>query len=144
MVMKSIPKIFALVCVLAIVFSMSACVFADTTDAGIGNSGAGGNDFNITFDNGNVNVSSGNTEFSDGQSGWTRLYQKYRTLILAFCGIGTLTLMGALGYNLTMMGVNADNANERSKHIRGIIFCGIGAAGLGSIGTILFFFYTAL
>ena len=80
---------------------------------------------------------------ANGKS-WTTLIDKYRVFIAGISGIGTVSMILFFVLNFIKLGANSANPTERSRIIKGLVFSGLAAAGLGAVTFIVGIFFNAL
>lgn len=68
---------------------------------------------------------------------WNTTYESISYILAGICGVCFLVCLLAFIIMFTKLGMSAHNPAERSKMIHGIIWTGIGTAGLGAI-TVIF------
>lgn len=143
---KIMPRAFSVLLILIMVLSMSVSAFAADTPAAIQNPDGSANGFDLSIsDDGSLNISgSGGLVFGESQSGWTAFYAKYKAFIIAIIGVAFFTMVLCFVYNLTLIGVKSSEPNDRKKHMAGVLWTGLATAGLGSVWTIMWFFYSAI
>lgn len=80
----------------------------------------------------------------DGSTDFNNIMSRYKTIIMAFTGILTITCFGAMVFQITQLAAAGSNESARRKAIGGILTTGIGTALLGSATVVIAFFYNAI
>lgn len=102
-------------------------------------------DVNVAIDsNGKLTVSGGGMNSTNSASAINGLIKKYRTIVVAVSGIGTVSMILFAIVLFVKLGKCGDNPQEKSKVVSGLITAGIATAGLGSVTVIVGFFFNAL
>lgn len=79
----------------------------------------------------------------DDISGWNLIFSKYKHFIMGFLGVCTLTCLIAFVLCFIRLGSTGSSSNRKDV-ITGILWTGIGTAGLGGVMIIFAFFYNAV
>lgn len=102
--------------------------------------------YNIDITNGQgpvVNITQSNgTAYTDGGTG--EFIAKYKTMAIFLGGLGTISMVGAMLFNISRLNVTMGNPMQRQQCLRGILVCGIFAALLGSSTLFIGLFYGVL
>lgn len=102
-------------------------------------------DVNVAIDSsGKLTVSGGGMNSTNSASAINGLIKKYRTIVVAVSGIGTVSMILFAIVLFVKLGKCGDNPQEKSKVVSGLITAGIATAGLGSVTVIVGFFFNAL
>lgn len=75
---------------------------------------------------------------------WTKVFEKYKTFIIGFSGVGTLTCLLAFILCFMKLGTSAGNPQARTAAMTGCLVTGIGTALLGATSIIFGFFFNAI
>lgn len=100
-------------------------------------------DFNVTWENTGTN-SIGNGSANSMNGSFSKIIDKYKTVITFVSAIGAVTMVAIFIINFMKLGTTSGNPTERSKCITGLIWSGLAAAGLGSVALIVGIFYGVL
>lgn len=66
-------------------------------------------------------------------SAWTKIFTKYKGVIMGISGIATLTMVVLFILNFMKLGQSAGNPQARSQALTGLLWTGIAAAGAGGV-----------
>jgi len=135
-------KIFAWVMLIVVTFCLMIPTQAFAADPA--STGADGVTVTMGEDGGIEIDSAGEVNFDSGKKGaWDEIFKRYKSIIVAFSGIATLTMMAAFVFLFMKLGATSGNEKERRSTITGILFTGIACAMLGSVTIIMSFFYNS-
>lgn len=81
---------------------------------------------------------------SDDTSSWNQLFSRFKGIIVALTGVGTLVTIVLFIIQFMKLGASAGNPQARSQALTGVLWTGISAALLGSVTIIVGFFYNAI
>ena len=81
---------------------------------------------------------------SDDQSSWNQLFSRFKGIIVALTGVGTLVMIVLFIIQFMKLGSSAGNPQARSQALTGVLWTGVAAALLGSVTIIVGFFYNAI
>ena len=81
---------------------------------------------------------------SDDQSSWNQLFSRFKGIIVALTGVGTLVMIVLFIIQFMKLGASAGNPQARSQALTGVLWTGVAAALLGSVTIIVGFFYNAI
>lgn len=76
-----------------------------------------------------------------GDASISTFITKYKNVATFIGGIATITMVGAMLYNVGRLNLSVSNPMQRQQCIRGIVVCGIMAALLGSATLFIGLFY---
>lgn len=93
---------------------------------------------------GKLTVSGGGMSSTNSSSAINGIIVKYRTVVVAVSGIGTISMILFAIMLFVKLGKCGDNPQEKAKVVSGLITAGIATAGLGSVTVIVGFFFNAL
>ena len=125
-------RIFSIICIVILLLMYSMVIAHGVYNVPIKN-GTGPMP-NITQNNGVQYVNGGTGEF----------ITKYKNIAVFVSGLGTISMVGAMLYNIVRLNTSMGNPMQRSQCLKGILVCGIFAALLGSTTMIIGLFYGAL
>ena len=72
-------------------------------------------------------------ENGDQDAAWTKIFTKYKGVIMGISGIATLTMVVLFIINFIKLGQAAGNPSTRSQALSGLLWTGIAAAGAGGV-----------
>lgn len=98
--------------------------------------------FNVTWNTGNATI--GGSEKGSMNNSFTKIIEKYKTVITFVSAVGAVTMVAIFIINFMKLGTTSGNPTERSKCIGALIWSGLAAAGLGSVALVVGIFYGAL
>lgn len=102
------------------------------------------NDFEVNM-NGDTGFNITGSGFTnDKTQAWNDFIKKYKNFIVGIGGMATVTMLGVFIFMFAKLGASAGNEQARRQAINGIMYAGIAAACLGTVTTIVGFFYSAL
>lgn len=96
--------------------------------------------FDVNIGPNGVNV----TGQTDSTSAWRTLLDKYKNVITIVSAIAAVTFVIFFIMNFLKLGASADNPQARSRALSGLLWTGLGAAGLGAVSIIMGIFYNVL
>lgn len=127
-----ILKLCVLICVITV---MSILTYSQPVYAG--------DDVNINIEMNNGKLSSGMTQDTSDKT-WNTIFKKGKYFLAGLEGVAILVIVGMFIINCVKLANAGDNPSNRSNAIKGLLWCGLGAAGLGSITLIVSLFYNLL
>ena len=68
---------------------------------------------------------------------WNTVFSKYEMVILGISGVITLTFVLLFMTNIAQFSMAAGNPQERQKHMKALLWTGIGSAGFGATTLIM-------
>lgn len=81
---------------------------------------------------------------ADTKGAWGTLISKYKNFIVGIAGVGAVTMVVLFIIQFLKLGASAGNPQERSRALKGVLWTGIAAAGLGAVALITGIFYNAI
>ena len=99
------------------------------------------NNFNVSWGSNTSNITGSANSMDDS---FTKIIDKYKTVITFVSAIGAVTMVAIFILNFMKLGTTSGNPAERSKCITALIWSGLAAAGLGSVALVVGIFYGAL
>ena len=70
---------------------------------------------------------------SDQADAWNTIFTKYKGVIMGVSGIATLTMVVLFIMNFMKLGSTANNPQERTRVLTGLLWTGLAAAGAGGV-----------
>lgn len=99
------------------------------------------NNFDVSWGSNTSNITGSANSMDDS---FTKIIDKYKTVITFVSAIGAVTMVAIFILNFMKLGTTSGNPAERSKCITALIWSGLAAAGLGSVALVVGIFYGAL
>jgi hypothetical protein len=75
---------------------------------------------------------------------WNHIFSNLKTIIVGITGIATLACILGFVIQIVKLGLAADNPVERERAVKGLLWTGIGTAGLGAATLIFGMFFNIL
>ena len=124
---KKISVLF-LIILLSFVFVPAVPAFASGVDVD------DANDFGIGYsDDGKLKYGGAYGKNKQQSDVWNTIFVQYKGIIMGITGLGTLTMVALFIINFIKLGQAANNPNEKSRALSGLLWTGIAAAGLGGV-----------
>ena len=90
-------------------------------------------DFGIEYVDGKLNYGGAYGKDKKQSDVWNKIFVEYKGIIMGITGLGTLTMVALFIINFVKLGQAANNPNEKSRALSGLLWTGIAAAGLGGV-----------
>ena len=70
---------------------------------------------------------------TDQANAWNTIFTKYKGVIMGVSGVATLTMVVLFIMNFMKLGSTANNPQERTRVLTGLLWTGLAAAGAGGV-----------